>query len=557
MSSAVALAKAEVSENAKASHAMHEFARVREADAEGEGQKVLEKHGFAAPIEIDCVDLGPEKRLKGFPYMKFSNWLKYLLDTGRLPRVMCGCTDLPSMRVKLREFWSRYQKIHPWHGIFDLQKSGTDLSLVLPVYSHSDEGRSYKKQALFVLNTHSALGRGTQAWLKKGKDKSPLHRNGFGLNFVGGTWSTHCMFTCMLRKFHKKNGKVLDQMLQLYADDMEFLLKTGVESSEGFRIRCCHLGHKGDLPALARAGHMLHTFGNVPRAASSQKPCQGVCWMCKAGQERNPRLHLDPVPFEDSSGAPLWEQTLGQQQPWLRTPELLSGVPLEPRDHWTFYKTDIWHNLHLGVGKQWCASAFVSFVDNLDFGGGMSMDDKVEALNSQYKAWCKMKRITPHVEELGRETRSLAGKLVSWPTSASCPCGSWHKGAATTHFMQFLEWFCEQHKDECAADPLLQAIATGTSAMNTVMASLYQEGFFIRAYKAQRALRDSGGWALSPLGESVQMEEDFIGRPSRMSRRVNPKRIHYRVCQRTLISAMIALKQSDKDDRGLFTSHFL
>ena len=147
--------------------------------------------------------------------------------------------------------------------------------------------------------------------------------------------------------------------------------------------------------------------------------------------------------------------------------------------------------------------------------------------------------------------------------------------------------------------------ATGTSAMNTVMASLYQEGFFIRAYKAERiaklwllflqkyalaaricycrglrrfalvpkhhylhhgcirllreaqkALRDSDGWALSPLGESVQMEEDFIGRPSRMSRRVNPKRIHYRVCQRTLISAMIALKQSDKDPRGLFTSHF-
>ena len=207
--------------------------------------------------------------------------------------------------------------------------------------------------------------------------------------------------------------------------------------------------------------------------------------------------------------------------------------------------------------------------------------------------------------------------------------------------MQFLEWFCEQHKDECAADPLLQAIvpcltlfvvfycafcaqfsvsavfrvrppllnsvqATGTSAMNTVMASLYQEGFYIRAFKAERiaklwllylqkytlaahicysrglrrfalvpkhhylhhgcirllreaqkALRDSDGWAISPLGESVQMEEDFIGRPSRMSRRVNPKRIHYRVCQRTLISAMIALKQSDKDDRGLFTSHVL
>eukprot|EP00438_Fugacium_kawagutii_P017741 Skav203034 [mRNA] locus=scaffold583:532609:534506:+ [translate_table: standard] len=602
MSAIAGLARAEAAENPRATAAIHDLARVRLEDAEFAGQKVLEKHGCAVPIPIDHATLGPEKRVRQFPHIKFSNWIKFLLKTGRLPMLMTGSRDLQSMRVKLKEFWRRYREIYPSHGIFSLERSGVDLSLVIPCMAHADEGRSYKKQAIWILSTHSALGRGTRAWLEAGGGNVPLHRNGFGLNYVGSTWASHCMFACMLRKFHKKDPQVLDNLLALYADDMEALLKTGVRGMDGTPVRCCLIACKGDLPALARVGNMLHTFSNTPRAASTRTPCKGIFWMCKAGQEADVRRGLHHIPFEDSSGQPRWEQSLGQQQPWRHPPPILRASPLSEAEQWRFFQTDVWHNLHLGVGKHWCGSSFVTFVETLEFADGVnSMDDKMQALNVEYKAWCSAKHLTPHVEELSRET-------IAWPIASSCPCGSWHKGAATTHFMQFLEDYCEKRDLKNAADPLLQAIApwlhkraVGTSVMNAVMASFFREGFFIRAFKAeklaklwllflqkysraaeltyqrglarfaltpkhhmlhhgciqllrqaQHARQNGTGWAVNPLATSVQMQEDFVGRPSRLSRRVNAKRIHTRVCQRSLIAAMEALKQSDQDKRGLF-----
>ena len=143
--------------------------------------------------------------------------------------------------------------------------------------------------------------------------------------------------------------------------------------------------------------------------------------------------------------------------------------------------------------------------------------------------------------------------------------------------------------------------AVGTSAMNTAMSAMYHEGFFIRWGRAakiaklwllflqkytlatslvyqrglnrfaiipklhmlhhgalrllresQRAEEDGTIWALNPLSESVQLQEDYIGKPSRLSRRVAPRQIHLRVCQRSLISTMQFIKKADCDQRGLF-----
>ena len=56
-------------------------------------------------------------------------------------------------------------------------------------------------------------------------------------------------------------------------------------------------------------------------------------------------------------------------------------------------------------------------------------------------------------------------------------------------------------------------------------------------------------WAMNPLATSVQIQEDFIGRPARLSRRVAMRSIHMRVLQRTLISAEFALRLADRDQR--------
>ena len=457
MSHIVALAAAEVSENPAASSSMRQFAAVRQRDAETGACKVLEKLGLKAPIPIDRLSLGEEKWLKNFPCMKFSSWLAFLLKTGRVPSQLCGCSDMYSMTVRLAEFWTRYEQIHPTHEVFQMSRNGlVDLKYLIPTYTHTDEGRSVKKLPLWILSVHGALGRGTNAWLRKGKDKVPLRRNGLGLPFVGPTWSNHFMFSCMLRtkKFFKKDPKVLDDLVLAFAEDMQELLLNGVTTADGrITIRCCHLGTKGDLPALAKLGRMKHTFSNCPRASTTKNPCEGICWMCLGGQEETADGSRSAVPFEEMSGQPLWEATLGQQDNWDAAPPILHGVPLVEGEQWSFFKTDVWHNFHLGVAKHWLASAFVCAIETLPFLGHLSVDDQISWLDARYKEFYKRKKISPHVTEIGRDT-------LSWPQSSTCPIGNWNKGAASTHFMQFLESLCTQYKTDFANDDLLDTIAS-------------------------------------------------------------------------------------------------
>ena len=134
MSHVVALAQAEAEENPKATPALREFGGIRPQDAEKRGNEVLEKHGLTAPIRIDGFDLDESKNVQNFPYIKFSTWVEYLLTSGKLPRQLCACVDLPSMKLKLAEFWFRYESIYPMHQIFAMRDDGLDLSLVIPVF---------------------------------------------------------------------------------------------------------------------------------------------------------------------------------------------------------------------------------------------------------------------------------------------------------------------------------------------------------------------------------------------------------------------------------------
>lgn len=402
----VDMAEAEVVDNPQASSAVKEFASIRKKDAEEKGHQVLQKWGLSLKIPIRKTDVGPNSWHKGFPYIKFSDWVEFLLQSGRLARLLCACDSIDSMRAKLRVFWDRYRGIHPDHLIFEMESKGLDLTLVVPVFTHSDEGRSLKHQPLFVLSTHGALGRGTQKWLDAGKDKIPLEQNSMGLPFVGPTWTTQFIFTCMLRKIYKRSPATLDAMVALHAEDLKDLLLRGVTCRDsGLVIRCCHLGTKGDLPALATLGRMLHNFRHCPKAASSRKPAEGICWMCCAGRE-NGAPGGGAVPYEDMSGKPAWEGTLGQQQIWEGhvQPEILSGIPLAPAKYWTFFKTDVWHNFHLGVGKHWAAGGLVVLMERLPDWADKTMDEKVATLAAEYQSFCAARKMTPYVEELCKDT---------------------------------------------------------------------------------------------------------------------------------------------------------
>ena len=74
---------------------------------------------------------------------------------------------------------------------------------------------------------------------------------------------------------------------------------------------------------------------------------------------------------------------------------------------------------------------------------------------------------------------------------------------------------------------------------------------FLHHHQVRLRTEAETGWAQSPLAESVQMQEDYVGKPSRTSRRVNVRRVHDRVVVRTLVSTHHALQASDTDRRGV------
>ena len=235
------LAKEEVQGNPSASQTAREFAAISVAHAESGCHNLFRQHGFSAPVEISYIDLDPP-RLKKFPMVMFSDWAKLLLKTGRFCRLMCGAGNFSQMRELLTEFWDRYKVLYPGHEIFTMD--GVNLSMTVPVYSHTDEGRSYKHQPLWVLSTHGCIGRGTRSYIARKHHLLPLHQRPMGLNFVGSTWSTQFMSAAVLRATLNDTPGSMDKIVEAFAMDMSKLAIEGLECPEG-HIRVIHLGTKG------------------------------------------------------------------------------------------------------------------------------------------------------------------------------------------------------------------------------------------------------------------------------------------------------------------------
>ena len=169
-------------------------------------------------------------------------------------------------------------------------------------------------------------------------------------------------------------------------------------------------------------------------------------------------------------------------------------------------------------------------------------------------------------------------------------------GLATHSPLTCLGW--SYTKNECSLFISLlscHAEALGTCAFNLFISGLYGEGYWVHRDVAiplaaccekfsecfgrcsdvcyQRGLHGFHGvpkshslchfplrmreeaarseYVVNCLSESVQMQEDFIGRPSRLSRRVSPEALHLLCVQRYLIGAYHALLESDQDSPGL------
>lgn len=62
---------------------------------------------------------------------------------------------------------------------------------------------------------------------------------------------------------------------------------------------------------------------------------------------------------------------------------------------------------------------------------------------------------------------------------------------------------------------------------------------------------DASPWVMSPLAFACQQEEDFIGKPSQVSRHTNIRQAHRSVLWRSLVKVQSVLRAASKDARGM------
>lgn len=449
----VELARAEVRSNPAASDEMKEFSQIRLEDAESGVHQVLKRHGLSAPVKVDKANVG-EGELKAFPYILFSTWVQYL-GLKRICRQLVGVPGLAKLKQVLQEFWERYQCINPGHQIFEMAASNqVDLRFVIPIYSHSDEGRSYKKEALWIFSVHGCLGRGTRHYLRMGRHRAPLRRNQMGLNFVGQSWSTQFLFATMLRETANANPGALKKILSIFSSDAATLARDGI-IIEGQRFWFLHLNSKGDLPALVKCGQFKRTFSHCPRAPSSKRHCTGICHQCLAGQEASEDAGTEAFPFEDLSNAPCWEPTIETTLPWNETPDLMVGLPINPLQPSKFFAFDVWHLFHLGIAKHYLGSCFVTIVESdlPALARFRSIDAKFTWISEKYREYCKANKLSTWVKSIDRDS-------LQWPQSSATPIGKWNKGAASTALMLFLGDFCKSYFEGHTENESLLLIAS-------------------------------------------------------------------------------------------------
>ena len=519
---------------------------------ERDAQRLLvDKLELALTVPVSFLDTGKPSLV--VPTLKLRDWAQWIVNHN-LWHMLSGLKrpDAPRCAAQWTAFWKKFRMISPGHSIFQRADRGeVDLSRCAAILVHGDEGRSRRRTAIMILSWHSILGQGTGP-LMRSKDGKDLRRQYAKLlpNFTGHTYCTRYLLAALTKaSYTNDNEYIFDSILETICLDLEFMAKTGVRSpfNEQFWMVMVHVC--GDWPFLAKSGYLNRSFNNIPKRAGANRrePPKGVCHMCRAGQ--------DGVPFEQiQTRRPIWLETVFEQSPFAKqSPFLrLDHVPGQSPAIWAF---DVFHSFHLGVGRNFIGSVLALY-STLEPRGGV--DERFELLSAKFLAFCRGNKLGSVLTKITKET-------IQWPTTGQYPSAGWHKGAVTTVVMKWIE---HRHcTEDFSEEPLLELAGEACVAINKCLAMMYESSVMLEpddalqiAGQGLRFLRRYGDLAaraknenralfvvmpkhhiiqkmmltlmhqgekqlpsINPIALSVQQDEDFIGRPSRLSRRITSR----------------------------------
>ena len=538
-----------------------ELAAINENKSERDGHVLLaKKAGLSLPVNVTTLDANGQP----LQLLQLQSWASYLSDS-HLLHILCGLRreDPDREAAILQSFWASFRELYPAHQIFErFSKGWACPRSTYPFIWHGDEGRGRRRVPVLITNFHCVLGHGTEAYRQK-QIREQLPRPYLRLlpNMSGDSRTTRFLHSVVPKKLYQEE-RVWNAVMNDAADQAEKLITEGITLRTGRKVWFCVLFQCGDWAFHHKAGNLSRSFKNLPKilkASGAASKLTGICHKCQAGQESIPWEYIH-------ERDPLWMQTLYKESAFSQVPPICK-IPHVPGSEEAIFAYDIFHSFHLGVAKQFIGSCLALLSDE-HFGS--NIDERFCRMNLHFSALCRFNKQSAHIPRLSKET-------IQWSSRSDYPAGNWFKASVSTLFMHYVADVLSSPL--WAQDPVLVKAAEASCAINSCFRSLYESGAFIPAEEAvsiaEQGLRflrrfawlaqraEANGQALflltpkchalhhifledmlahakkglsplNPICTSVQMDEDFLGFASRISRRVEPRRCVERCIQRHL-----------------------
>ena len=556
--------------------------------------KLLDRLDYKLPIDIETINhvchTADVQELRTY-HVKPESWLQFWMNEE--PSILGGWHG--DVNQNFESFWKTFQVSHSGHAVF--QHHNGRLDRVAPVIIHGDEGRAVKRTNYWVLSMQSPFGSLNDPSLQCTCREDFAHRQS-GLpsfepdlaavdpkylqasraqttNYKGHSYLSHWLLFGVGGWIYKRHSHIIDELVLEISQNLQKLFHQGINTNQG-TIFAALVAVKGDLDFEKKLMSLTRSYAHV-----GTKNCLEICHLCKAG---GPGCF-----FEDFSEAPGWLETVGTERPWNGDdPPAFSQIPFDDTFPEKLLQLDIFHVCKLGVFRDIIGGILILLLRLKFFdyeGSTINMEDRMNRAHGSFALWCTTLSKSPGL-------RSFSMRYFNMKSLLSAPWAN-SKGSDSVLLLQWLQHTLHVNINypnvagyEQLLKRMLQVVdaALGIRMVHSHRLWLERHCAHMLYYKIMTTLRGYTALArdalrlqvrafvqkpkqhslhhighelkselqkgatliLNPQCFGCEMSEDFIGRVSRLSRRVGFRLVHLRVIQRYFVKVRVLLDKRRK-----------
>ena len=555
------------------------------ANAERDLRRILSDLGYSLPIPIHSIEHATGETEKTVTYhLRPQDWVKFLMEAH--PELLGGHTG--NCYDNFKTFWEMFRTQHSTHAVFE--KHNDHLHRVIPLLLHGDEGRAVKRTNYFVTSVESPLGSCGDPNLHcscaeklQGRSRLPSYGSDAGhvssetlrqartmvTNFKGHSYLSRYLLFGVGGWVYKKFPHIISKLLDEVALNLKSLFETGVTLSNGTVVFAALVSIKGDMDWHRKSVKLTRSYANCGTVNSNE-----ICHHCLAGGSS--------YDFEDYAENPAWSQSLYVSRPWEEEP-YFTMIPHDREAPEKMLQGDLMHVFKLGIGRDIVGGILIILLRKGYFdmaGESKDIRARFSRAYNHFALWCKAMKKSAGI-------RSFSKGLFNMKSLMSAPWAN-TKASDTMMLLDWLSFFLRTNKTkiagfevllgqmlqlsesalalrmvhhhplwlerECARFlyinmmTLLRAYALlGKKAIDLKIRAFIQKpkahALHHIAYQLKTQLLSGASLVASPQMNACDINEDFLGRISRLSRRVGFRLVDLHVCERYFLKISTLIKR--------------